>query len=206
MVSSRTLRRDAAENRSRILDAARATFDHDGLDAGMEVIAQRAGVGVGTIYRRFPTKEDLIASVVHEVLSDIRDVQRSARAAHDAGEGFQSLLFDVGEIYRQHVGCLPRLWGDAEDELREEIDQLGREILERAQREGAVRDDVVYEDLVTLFWSLRGVIERSGSVSPDAWRRALELQSQAWMFCREPLRTAPPSSREVALIRRSGPS
>jgi len=200
-MNARALRRDAAENRSRILDAARSTFDQEGLDAGMEVIAQRAGVGVGTIYRRFPTKEDLIASVVHEVLSDIRDAQRSACEADDAGEGFLSLLFDVGEIYRLHLGCLPRLWGDADDELREEIDRLGREVLERAQRDGAVRKDVVYEDLVTLFWSLRGVIERSGTVSPDAWRRALELQSQAWMFCNAPLRTAPPSSSDVALIR-----
>ena len=62
------LRRDAARNRDKILAAARAAFDEEGVDVGVEVIAQRAGVGVGTLYRRFPTKELLIEAVVDEVL------------------------------------------------------------------------------------------------------------------------------------------
>ncbi len=83
-----TLRRDAARNRDKILKAARAAFDEEGVDVGVEVIAQRAGVGVGTLYRRFPTKELLIEAVVSEVLEAVLSAAESRAGQRVPGRRF----------------------------------------------------------------------------------------------------------------------
>jgi AcrR family transcriptional regulator len=170
-----TLRRDAARNRDKILAAARVAFDEEGVDVGVECIAQRAGVGVGTLYRRFPTKELLIEAVVNEVLARVLAAAEGAMEHESPADGFTEYLRAVGWLQFEHAGCMARLWNDTPDEVRKEIETVTRALLTRAQAAGAVRDDLVYEDVVVLFWSLRGVIEATASVSPDAWLRHLEL-------------------------------
>jgi len=176
---SRVLRRDAAENLDKVLDAARTSFDEDGFEVGMEAIAHRAGVGVGTIYRRFPTKADLIAAVIDEVVAEIRDAAVAAMDNPSAGDGFCDYLYAVGRVQFTHAGCLSRLWSAADEAVVAEVESLSRDLLVRAQREGAIRSDVVYEDVATIFWSLQGVIERTAPVSSDAWKRHLDLLIQA---------------------------
>jgi AcrR family transcriptional regulator len=169
------LRRDAAENRARILAAARVIFDEEGLDAGMDEIARRAGVGVGTVYRRFDSKEELIAAALADLPAQLRELIAAAEEADSVADGFFGFLAAVGELQAAHVGCLSRLWSSADAESRTETTELGRALLERAQAAGVVRADLVYEDVSMLFWSLQGVIERTLAVHPDAWRRHLEL-------------------------------
>jgi len=169
------LRRDAARNRYKILAAARACFDELGVDVGVEVIAHRAGVGVGTLYRRFPTKEQLIESVVDEVLTEVLEAAEAALADPSPADGFTGYVTAVGRLQYEHAGCVARLWTSAHSDLRDAIEAAGRLVLARAQEAGAVREDLVYEDVVVLFWSQRGVIEATASVSPDAWLRHLEL-------------------------------
>jgi AcrR family transcriptional regulator len=170
-----TLRRDAARNRSKILNAARAAFDEYGVDVGVEVIAQRAGVGVGTLYRRFPTKELLIEAVVAEVLDSVLSAAESALEHESPADGFSEFLRAVGWLQFEHAGCLTRLWNNSTSDVRDQIEAAIRALLVRAQQAGAVRTDLVYEDVVVLFWSLRGVIEATSAVSPEAWLRHLEL-------------------------------
>jgi AcrR family transcriptional regulator len=165
------LRRDAARNRAKILAAARSAFGEDGVDVGVEVIAHRAGVGVGTLYRRFPTKELLIEAVIDE------------RA--------------VGQLQFEHSGCLTRLWNTTSADRRTQISDATRELLARAQAAGAVRPDLVYEDVIVLFWSLRGVIETTSTVSPDAWLRHLDLLLGALGSADRPLRFAPLTPEQV---------
>jgi AcrR family transcriptional regulator len=169
------LRRDAARNRDKILVAARATFDEVGVDAGVELIAQRAGVGVGTLYRRFPTKELLIEAVVGEVLQGVLDAARTALAHASPADGFAEYISAVGRLQLDHAGCLARLWNNVPDDLRGQIETASRALLSRAQEAGAVRADLVYEDVIVLFWSLRGVIEATAAVAPEAWLRHLDL-------------------------------
>ena len=107
------LRRDAAANRAKILAAARTAFDEDGVDVGVEVIAQRAGVGVGTLYRRFPTKELLIEAVVSEVLEAVLSAAESALELGSPADGFVEYLRAVGRLQFEHAGCLARLWNDS---------------------------------------------------------------------------------------------
>jgi len=169
------LRQDAARNRAKILAAARAAFDEEGVDVGVETIAHRAGVGVGTLYRRFPTKELLIEAVIEEVLGSVLAAAREALDNESAANGFAHYLRTVGELQFEHAGCLARLWNDSAGDVRSQIEVATRSLLGRAQAAGAVRQDLVYEDVIVLFWSLRGVIEATSSVSPHAWLRHLEL-------------------------------
>ena len=197
VVSEPTLRRDAARNRDKILAAARAAFDEEGVDVGVEVIAQRAGVGVGTLYRRFPTKELLIEAVVTEVLEAVLSAARSALAHESASDGFTEYLRAVGQLQSEHAGCLTRLWNDSPGEVRDRIEEAGRSLLARAQQAGAVRTDLVYEDVIVLFWSLRGVIETTAAVSPGAWQRHLDLLVTSLAPGGEPLRHPPLTADQV---------
>jgi AcrR family transcriptional regulator len=192
-----TLRRDAARNRDKILKAARATFDEEGVDVGVEVIAQRAGVGVGTLYRRFPTKELLIEAVVSEVLDLVLSAARTALANESPADGFTEYLRAVGRLQFEHAGCLTRLWNNSAGDVRDRIEDAGRSLLARAQQAGAVRDDLVYEDVIVLFWSLRGVIETTATVSPEAWRRHLDLLVRSLVPGGEPLRHPPLTAAQV---------
>jgi AcrR family transcriptional regulator len=175
MSAEPALRRDAARNRTKILAAARTVFDESGVDVCVETIAQRAGVGVGTLYRRFPTKELLIEAVVDEVLQGVLDAGQDALANESPADGFAEFIRAVGWLQFEHVGCLTRLWNNSTGSLRDQIEATCRALLSRAQSEGAVRQDLVYEDVVVLFWSLRGVIEATATVSPGAWLRHLDL-------------------------------
>jgi AcrR family transcriptional regulator len=198
---SPSLRRDAAHNRDKILAAARAAFGEDGVDVCVEAIAQRAGVGVGTLYRRFPTKELLIEAVVDEVLQEVLDAARSALENGSAADGFAEYLRAVGWVQFEHAGCLTRLWNDTTSAARAEIESASRTLLARAQAAGAVRPDLVYEDVIVLFWSLRGVIEATSGVSADAWLRHLDLLLSSVQPSDEPLHHPPLTAAQVQLAK-----
>ena len=195
------LRRDAARNRDKILEAARTTFDQEGVDVGVDVIARRAGVGVGTLYRRFPTKEVLIEAVVDEILVALVEVAGEALGQASPADGLADYLRAVGQVQFEHAGCLTRLWHGGHPDVREKIELSTRELLLRAQAAGAVRSDLVYEDVVVMLWSLRGVIETTSAVSPDAWRRHLELLLASLTPDDRPLRYPPLTKRQVDAAR-----
>jgi AcrR family transcriptional regulator len=173
--AERPLRRDAAQNRRRVLDAAGEVFAAHGLEAGVEEIARVAGVGMGTLYRRFPTKDALIAALVHDVLDAMRELAEVAAARSD-GTGLEFFLESASAYQAQHSGCLPRLWshdvdGDAVTGVRAAIAGL----LADAKAHDRVRRDVTPTDLTMIMWSIRGVIETTSAVAPQAWRRHLDL-------------------------------
>jgi AcrR family transcriptional regulator len=191
------LRSDAARNRVKILAAAMAVFDEEGVDVGVEVIAQRAGVGMGTLYRRFPTKELLIEAVVDALLEKVLSVARVALEDETAANGFAAFLRAVGWLQFEHVGCLGRLWSSTDNEWRNRIEVLTRTLLSRAQDAGTVRSDLVYEDVIVLFWSLRGVIEATSSISADAWLRYFELLLSSLEPDSKPLEHPPLTAEEA---------
>lgn len=171
----RTLRRDAVENRQRLLEAARHVFAVHGIEAGVEEVAHEAGVGIGTLYRRFPTKDALIAELVRELLNEVIGLARSALEVPD-GRGLEQYLYAIGRAQEVNRGCLSRLWSDdTTTALRAEARSLVAELLRDAQDHGTVRTDATLTDVDLLFWSLRGILEAGGPKPTHAWRRQIAL-------------------------------
>lgn len=198
----RVLRRDAAENRRRLLDAAATVFSERGLDAGVEEIARVAGVGMGTLYRRFPTKDALISELVRQLLIDLVAMARAARDVTD-GSGLERLLFDTGAIQASHRGCVSRMWNDEHTALlRDEFRTILTELLAVAQDAGRIRADVTVTDLDLVFWAVRGVVESTRGVSDTAWRRHLAMVIAGLRPGCEELSEAPVGEREVALAKK----
>jgi AcrR family transcriptional regulator len=169
------LRRDAEQNRRQLLVAAAQVFAANGLDAGVEEIARVAGVGVGTLYRRFPTKDALIAALVQDVLDTLSELAFEASTQPD-GRGLECFLETSSAYQASHLGCLPRLWNtDTEHESVSRIRRLIASLLDDAKRHGRVRNELTNTDVTMVMWSIRGVIETTGGVAPDAWRRHLDI-------------------------------
>jgi AcrR family transcriptional regulator len=169
----RPLRRDAALNRDRLLAAAVRVFDAQGLDASVTEIARVAGVGMGTLYRRFPTKAALIDALVHEVLDATIEMAREAADAPD-GSGLERFLEASGAYQAEHSGCLPRLWNTHHQKVRS-ARSLIAELLTEAQSHQRIRQDVTITDLSLAMFSIRGVIETTYPEAPEAWRRHLDI-------------------------------
>ena len=119
-----TLRRDAARNRDKIVAAAREAFADHGVDVGVDVIANQAGVGVGTLYRRFPTKESLIDAIIDELFEQVSGLAHDSLDAEPPELGFAGYLRGVGQLQVDHIGCLSRLWNHTGHAEEIEIHQL----------------------------------------------------------------------------------
>lgn len=171
----RVLRRDAAQNRQRLLDAAERVFTEHGMDASVDEIARVAGVGMGTLYRRFPTKDALISALVHTMVTDLVAIADAARDRTD-GHGLEQLLYRTGEVMASQRGCLPRLWNDEETKaLKADYWRIVAELVTAAKAAGRIREDLTDTDIEVQFWALRGVIETTRGVAETAWKRHLAL-------------------------------
>jgi AcrR family transcriptional regulator len=176
MTSARPLRRDAAANREKVLDAANRVFAAHGPDGSVEEVARQAGVGMGTLYRRFPTKQALIDELVGGARRELLALARAAEERTD-GTGLEQLLVSAGELQADKLGCLHQVWNESDAELdamRDFRRILGR-LLRSAQAAGRVRAEVTRADISAVFWSTRDIIETTRGIAPTAWRRHLEI-------------------------------
>ncbi|QMU68042.1 TetR/AcrR family transcriptional regulator [Streptacidiphilus sp. P02-A3a] len=177
--STKALRRDAEENRQRLLRAAWEVFAELGPEAGVEEIARRAGVGMGTLYRRFPTKEALVLALNDALMEELLEHTRQTLARDESGAGLEECLWFTGKVMSAHQGCLSRLWQGnlpSADPRRQEHWAIVRKLLERAQEAGRVRADLTLTDVYLAVLALRGLVEETGTIAPEAWMRFLEVQ------------------------------
>ncbi len=174
-----TLRRDARENRNRILAAARAAFAAEGVDVPVEAIADRAGVGMGTLYRRFPTKHDLVQAVIEESLDAFVVAAEEGLAEDDPWTGFTGFVERVLELHVENRALREVLagteHGHARDAVRRRVRPLVRRLIERAHADGSLRPDFAPEDMPLVFMTAGRVLEAGRGVAPDLWRRYLGL-------------------------------
>lgn len=201
--SPRRPRRDAVANRGRLLAAAEAVFARSGPQAGVTDVAAEAGVGVGTLYRHFGTKESLVDALVDQLVADLRGAVRIAeqREADRPGTGFEDYLALVGECLQRHRSCLSRLWerpaSAGLDDERAAVDAL----LAAAQASGRVRAELTRSDVAVVLWSLRAAVVATAPVSTTAWRRHLEVLV-AGLRPATALATPPLSDAELAAAER----
>ena len=171
----RPLRRDAAANRERVLDAAAEVFHEHGLGAGLEDVARRAGVGVGTVYRRFPSREALLEALLSDLLRVYLDEAEQARSL-PGGTGLAAFMRTVAEVQATPRGCALRLWSSpAVEALRTELHERMAVLVADAQQQGTCREGITVADLVGVLVALRGVRETPTSTGGLDWRRHLEL-------------------------------
>jgi AcrR family transcriptional regulator len=168
------MRRDAVRNHRLVIAAAREVLTEYGTDASMELIASRAGVGVGTLYRRFPNKEALVDEIAGQLLGELVDEARLA-LAHQDGTGFEAFVRVFGRWLSEHRGYADKLVGYSKAESVEQLRDLVGLLLAQAQESGLIGSGVEVGDVMVLMWGMRGVIETSGTVVPDAWQRYADI-------------------------------
>ncbi len=176
-VQDRPLRADAARNVERILRAARDVYGELGPDAPVEAVARRAGVGERTLYRRFPTKADLVrAALDQSIAEDLTPVIDKARRSEDPLRGLTQLIeaaISLGAREHSLLTAARRagsLTSDISVSLNEALGELARE----GQRVGSIRADLVTDDLPRLVVMLFSVLSTMDAGS-DGWRRYVAL-------------------------------
>jgi AcrR family transcriptional regulator len=178
--SERPLRRDAERNRQRILDAARVVFAERGLSGSHDDIAREAGVGVGTVYRRFPDKEQLIDALFEARIEEIADVARAAVDHPDPWEAFVGFLLRTQELQSLDRGLKEIVLGGARGAeravaARSLIAPLAAQVLERAKDAGVLRSDIELTDVPLIQLAIGTIAESSRDVAPDVWRRMMTV-------------------------------
>lgn len=176
----RPLRRDAERNRRRILDAARTLIAEVGLDVSHDDIAHAAGVGVGTVYRRFPNKQDLFDELFDERVDDVVALAEAAREVDDPWDGLCAFIVGNLELQAGDQGLKETMLGTARDgdlarRAQRRIGTAVTQLVDRAQASGQLRPDVSVEDFPLIQIMVGAVMEDARTVDPQLWRRALAL-------------------------------
>ena len=176
----RPLRRDAERNRQRILKAASDVFNERGLDVSLDEIARHAGVGVGTVYRRFPTKEELIEALFMDRLDSVAAIADEAYAASDPWRGLVSFMERMAEIMAGDLGLRQMLmyatYGrDLVAVARQRNEPLIARLVQRAQAAGQLRADIQQTDIPFIVFILTEAAHLAYAASPGIWRRYLTL-------------------------------
>ena len=174
------LRADAARNRAALVEAARALFAEQGLDAPLDEIARRAGTGNATLYRRFPTRGDLVAAVFAERMAEHLAAVEAGLADPDVWHGFTSYIKAVGVMQARDRGIADLVTMDVSS--APEIERLRTRaydgvvlLAERARAAGALRADFTTQDVVLLLMANAGLVERADGITAEASARLIHV-------------------------------
>jgi AcrR family transcriptional regulator len=183
--NQRTLRADAERNRERILAAAQDLFSERGIDVTMEDVAKRAGVGAATLYRRFPTRADLLAGAFEEKMWRFADGAREALKDPDPWHGFCRYVRSLCVMQTSDRGFSDVLTMTFPSVVRFEAARERAftdfsELVRKAKDAGSLRDDFVPEDLIILLMASAGVVGATGTVAPKSAPRLVSYLLQAF--------------------------
>ena len=179
--SATALRADAARNRERIVAAAIEVFAERGLEASTAEIAARAGVGEATLFRRFPTKDDLVTAIIGVQLEEAAEIAESCLADEDPWHGVERFLYEMSERAAVDHGiaegnkekCVASPTLAAE---RHRIVDLTSQLVRRAQKADALRDDIAGQDLMFLMSAVASLAEVPfPGLRADLWKRYLGI-------------------------------
>jgi AcrR family transcriptional regulator len=172
--TTRGPRSDATRNQRLVLDAALAVVAEHGVEASMDEIATRAGVGVGTVYRHFPGKDALIEELVRLAVTDLVAAGEKALLRTD-GRGLEIFLRAVGQSFAGHRRYASLLLGETDTDCASTVRRQIAALFEAARQADTIGPDVRLGDVMVLIWGMRGVVEVTGTIAPDAWKRYLDI-------------------------------
>jgi AcrR family transcriptional regulator len=175
--AERPLRADARRNREKVMAAARAAFAEHGSDAQMDDVARRAEVGVGTVYRHFPTKEALFVALLQDTFARIAERSRQALTDDDPWAAFTRLMWDAGESLAADRALAEAMRADLTMEPcpgQLELADITQELMERAQAAGTMRRDAMLDDIPMVMCGIGSATYRKHACT-ESWRRHLGI-------------------------------
>lgn len=183
--AQRPRRRDGIRTHENLIAAARREFAAQGMDASLEGIARDAGVAIGTLYRHFPTRLDLLMAALEVRLGEFLDGAARAVEIEDPWDRFAGYLENLFAVQAGDRGfnefLSRRFPGNAwTEEIHDRMCAQIADVLARAQTAGVVRPDIALSDIVELIWSNGRMLDATGATAPRAWRRQLHLMLDAY--------------------------
>jgi AcrR family transcriptional regulator len=178
VTDERPRRADAVRNREKVLAAAEEAFAEEGLKAPIEDIAKRAGVGVGTVCRHFPTKQLLLEAVLERLYATLLERAHAAVANPDAGAAFEEFFLGLSDFHKRHRAFAEQAATELEAvalSVRDELGSAITEIVTRAQAAGALRDDIGPADVSLLFSGAAHAMSVVGDVQPVLRERYVRI-------------------------------
>jgi AcrR family transcriptional regulator len=175
----KVLRADARRNRLAVIAAAKKLFADQGLDAQMPDVAKAAKVGVGTVYRHFPTKDDLIAALVAERFQRLADKAREGLESRDAWDGVADFIRFSAQLQADDrglcevMGSRPELMDTAARAAG--LPDLCEQLVKRAQRSGGLRRDLAWEDIPMIACGLGRITQATAGPATGRWPRLVEI-------------------------------
>jgi AcrR family transcriptional regulator len=177
--TERALRADACRNRAAVIAAAKKLFADQGLDAQMPDVAKAAKVGVGTVYRHFPTKDDLIAAMATDRFERLAEKATESLEAEDAWDGLCDFIRFSAEIQADDrglcevIGSRPQVTEGAAQAAG--LPELCERLVERAQRSGELRRDLTWEDIPMIACGLGRITQATAGPAAGRWPRLVEI-------------------------------
>ena len=178
--TDRPLRKDAVRNRQRVIDAARDLFATRGLSATLNEVAHHGGIGVGTVYRRFPTKDDLIEAIFEDAIDEVAALADSGLEFDDSWQGFAWFVEQSCQKTATDRGLREILYGkggggNRVNAARTRLVPKLAKLVERAQEDGHLRPGITESDMPILGLLAGTVSEFAGHVDPELWRRYVAI-------------------------------
>ncbi|MEU2288222.1 helix-turn-helix domain-containing protein [Streptomyces sp. NPDC013178] len=210
--AAQPLRSDAERNRERIIAAARTVFARDGLNASMASVARQAGVGIATMFRRFPSKAELVDAVFIDRMTAYADAVTATLDDPDPWHGFVGYVETACAMQAADYGFADVLTttfpaAKALEHRRNEAYEGMVELIGRAKATGRLREDFDPSDLVLVHMANAGVVNATGGAAPDAWRRVVALLIQSFEApARGPLPASPEHEALYKAMLRPGPA
>ncbi|OBB57295.1 transcriptional regulator [Mycobacterium sp. 852013-51886_SCH5428379] len=184
----RGLRKDAQRNRQRVLTAARELFAVKGMEATLNDVAHHAGVGVGTVYRRFATKDELIEAIFEDGIDEVARLAETALQHENSWEGFVWFIEHQCRLTATDRGLREIVYskaygGDRVERARERLVPLTTKLVERARHDGHLRADIEPSDTPVIGLLAGTVSAWAGHVEPELWRRYVALLLDGMRAC-----------------------
>jgi AcrR family transcriptional regulator len=181
----KALRVDAERNRGRVLAAAREVFAEQGLRAPMSEVARRAGVGIATLFRRFPTRDDLITAAFADKMKAYGEAIDEALADPDAWRGFRTYIERVCRMQADDRGFTDVVTvvfptAKAFEAERDRVGTAFAELIARAKATGRLRPDFAHQDMIMILMANAGVIAATTEAAQDTWQRLVGYLIQSF--------------------------